>query len=85
MRSRGLMTLPAGEPVRMMIYHDAAASLPGERKLNGFFLHFLQFHPPGSACALLPFAVLHGNDTKAAFQSFFADHPVSSSAFQAEK
>lgn len=75
-RKCGLMPLEAGEPVRMMLYHDAASSLPGSRKLNGFFLQFLQVIPPGSVFALLPFATMHGSDTKKHLQTFFSEHEV---------
>ena len=73
-RELGLLTLEKDETIRIMLYHDAAASLPRERKLNGFFLHFLQIAEPGSVFALLPFAVLHGTDSSAHMRSFFADH-----------
>lgn len=70
------MVLPEGEFICCMLYHDAATSLACGRKLNGFFLHFLQMKAPGAVHALLPIGVMHGNDSKANLATFLSRHEV---------
>lgn len=73
---RDQINLKPGEDVVMLLYHDAANSLPGGRKLDGFFLHFLQMKAPGSVPACLPFAILHGKDIVHNLRTLFAPHEV---------